>query len=101
MVNSIQLQSDGIREEIQDMEQKLTRLRDALRIMEEQVQILQSKWEGQASSEWTVQFLKDREMVWERVERLKQMVGVLLQIGLLLAFTERKNRGIVEGESCE
>lgn len=97
----MQLQSDGIREEMQDMEQKLTRLRDALRIMEEQVQMLQSKWEGQASSEWTVQFLKDREMVWERVERLKQMVGVLLQIGLLLAFTERKNRGIVEGESCE
>lgn len=92
------MQSDRVSCMIKEAEQQLTGVKDSLRVMEEQCLLLQNKWEGQANSEWTMQFLRDRELVAERVDRLWKMIGVLREISLLFAGAERKNNSLAGEE---
>lgn len=98
MENGIWMQSDRMSRFLQEMEQKLTGVRDSLRVMEEQGLLLQNKWEGQANSEWTVQLLRDRELVFERVGKLAKITEVLREISFLLADAEWKNNSLAGEE---
>lgn len=97
MENGIRMQSDRMSCMIKEAEQQLTGVKDSLRVMEEQCLLLQNQWEGQANSEWTIQFLRDRELVAERVNSLWKIIGVLREISLLFAGTERKNNSLAGG----
>ena len=74
----IQLQAAGLNEWLDEMEQRITQMRDWTELMETEAESLKAIWEGEAEKIWKAEFL---EKIYEVKLWLAEMSRIVTCVG--------------------
>lgn len=84
----IQLQAAGLNKWLDEMEQKITQMRDWIELMETEAESLKNIWEGEAERTWKAEFLRRMNEVKIWLAEMSQVVTYVGKAGKGLADME-------------
>lgn len=86
---NVQLKTTGFNDWIAFMEQKLTRVKDLLEILEAEEEQLKNTWDSASMRQWEKEFKTFMGQVREAAEEMKKLILAVSEIASVLAEMEK------------
>lgn len=93
----MKLNSSALKRELSGMQKKMTRVKDSLKWMDEQIAMLKDHWQGEASETWTADFRQWLQKDMEYVLTMQKILTRAEKMGILISAAERRIDGLISG----